>query len=219
MLVRAIVVVLVVMNLGAAAWWLLHRAPPPVVQATTKPGVPPLVLLSEVETRPSSADTAELDAAPEPLSATPVCLSLGPLQTPADLRKLMDALTPQVGRIQYREQRATELHGYRVYLPAFADREQALATARTMAARGLRDYYVVTAGAQENTVSLGLFRDLVGAEQRRDEVRALGYAPELEPRTEDVPNWWVDVAIAEGFDWRAVLGGYAGVQAHEIACF
>lgn len=218
MLVRALVVLLVVMNLGAAAWWALHRAPPPPVQATTKSGVPPLVLLSEAETQPP-ADAAELDAAPEPLSATPVCLSLGPLQTKADLRKVMDALTPQVGRIQFREQRATELRGYSVYLPAFADRQQALAAARAMAAKGMRDYYVVTAGREENTVSLGLFRDLVNAEKRRDEARALGYAPMLEPISEDVPNWWVDVAAARGFDWRAALGGYAGVEARQIACF
>ena len=49
-----------------------------------------------------------------------------------------------------------------------------LATARSLAAQGVRDYYVVTAGPGENTVSLGLFREQRNAEARLAEVRALG---------------------------------------------
>ncbi|MFC4726780.1 SPOR domain-containing protein [Coralloluteibacterium thermophilus] len=217
MLVRSLVVLLVVMNLGAAAWWALHRAdaaaPLPPERAA-----PRLVLLSEAE-RSRHLPEAEASAAPEPIEASPVCLSLGPLQTPADMRRVMDTLSPGVGRIQYRETRGNAVRGYRVYLPASPSREAALDSARRLAAQGVRDYYVVTAGAQENTVSLGLFRDLRNAESRRDEIRNLGYEAALEPRTEEVPQWWVDIATTEDFDWRAALGGYAGIEARPIDCF
>jgi hypothetical protein len=99
------------------------------------------------------------------------------------------------------------LHGYRVYLPAAADREQALATARSLSARGIADYYVVTAGDQVNTVSLGIFRELENATKRRDSVAVLGFNAVVEPRTEPEKQWWIDLAAVAGFDWRTVLTG------------
>ena len=132
-------------------------------------------------------------------------------------REAMDRLLPRVERIQFREVPAVALRGYRVYLPPAESREAAFAVARDLAARGVSDYYVVTAGAQRNTVSLGLFRDLDNASERRDAVVALGYAPVLEPRTETVSQWWIDMAAAPGLDWRALLPD-EGLRAEAAAC-
>src|SRR5690606_12658482 len=151
MILRGLVVLLACMNLGVALWWWLHAPPSPPAAPPLPSGVASLVLLGEVEAPPSS-DLVELASVPVPLPATPACLSIGPFETPAQLRTAMSALTPLVARIQYRELQATSLRGYRVFLPAAATREQALASARELAARGVRDYYVVTAGEQENTV-------------------------------------------------------------------
>ena len=104
------------------------------------------------------------------------------------------------------------------FLPASNNREEALAAARELAARGVRDYYVVTAGEQENTVSLGLFRDLGNAEARRDELAALGFQPVLEPRTSGASEWWIDLAAEPGFDWRTPLPRPAGIDARDVAC-
>jgi hypothetical protein len=216
---RAVVLLLVVMNLGQFAWWTLHATGHPAQVATTQTGVPPLVLLSESENAHQPASSDELDAAPDPTSATPRCQSIGPLATPADLRKAMNTLSPLVGRIQYRQARGSALHGYRVFVPALASRDAALEAGRQLAAKSISDYYVVTSGAQENTISLGLFRDLVNAEKRRDEVRALGFDAELEPRLDDAQQYWIDVAIARDFDWHQHLTGYAGLTSKEIACF
>ena len=84
--------------------------------------------------------------------------------------------------------------------------------------RGLRDYYVVTAGDQQNTVSLGLFRDLENAQRRQADVAELGYVATIEARTEPVPQWWVDIAAPEGFDWTRVLPG-STAQARSVPCF
>jgi hypothetical protein len=145
------------------------------------------------------------------------CLSLGPFSTPADLRRAMNLLTPRVGRIQFREVAAVAVRGYRVYLPAAGTREQALATARALAAHGVNDYYVVTAGDQQDTISLGLFRDLENARVRHDAIAALGYEPTIEARTEQLPQWWVDVAAPPEMHWQEVLSG-AGLQALPIPC-
>jgi len=204
MVLRALILLLLCMNLGVAIWWAAHRDAPAPAPATTDPGVSSLTLLSEAERLPV-ADAAELSVAPEPLTPESMCLSLGPFSTPADLRRAMNALMPQVERIQYREVAAVALRGYRVFLPAAGSRAQALETARALSARGISDYYVVTAGDDENTVSLGIFRELDNATQRREAVAALGYSPVIEPRTEQVPQWWIDLAAAPDFDWKDTL--------------
>ena len=217
MILRGLVVFLACLNLGVGLWWLMHRepvvAPPPAIES----GTGTLVLLGEAEA-PPPPDLADVGAVPVPMPATAACLTLGPFATPAELRAAMNALTPLVARIQFREVASTALHGYRVYLPAAGSREEALATARQLAARGVRDYYVVTAGAQENTVSLGLFRDLGNAEKRRDELAALGVEPILEPRTTEGSEWWIDLAAEPEFDWRTPLPRADGLQAKPVDC-
>jgi hypothetical protein len=216
-MLRAVLLLLVCMNIGVGLWWAFHREGEHQPLPPLEKGVAGLALLREAESSPLPA-AAELDAAPAPLADMPVCLSIGPFETPADLRSAMGRLMPEVGRIQFRELPATALRGYRVYLPAAPSRGEALAAARALAARGLRDYYVVTAGDQQNTVSLGMFRDLENATRRQAEVQALGYAAAVEARTESVPQYWVDVAAPEGFDWTRVLPGVQ-VQARTVPCF
>ncbi|MBB5015357.1 SPOR domain-containing protein [Rehaibacterium terrae] len=218
MLVRLLFVLLFAMNLAVAGWWWLRPQAETPVPAPTDPGVPALVLLGEAELASAPAIEAEPDSPPEPLSATPRCLTLGPFPSPADLRRVMNALQPVAGHLQLRETRSAQLRGYRVFLPASASRQQALETARQLAARGLNDYYVVAAGDEQNTISLGLFRDLANAERRREEVRALGFEPRLEPRTEESAQWWLDAAVPEDFDVRELLRPWPGSEARDVAC-
>lgn len=204
MLLRALILLLLCMNLGVGVWWATHHEPPPAVLPATDVGVASLTLLGESEPGPV-ADAAELTTAAEPLDPTAACLSLGPFSTQAALRRAMNTLMAHVERIQFREVPAVALRGYRVFLPAAGSRAQALETARALSAQGISDYYVVTAGDQQNTVSLGIFRELENATQRHDAVAALGYNPTIEARTEQVPQWWIDLAAPADFAWRTWL--------------
>jgi hypothetical protein len=216
MLARALIVLLACMNLGVALWWGLHRDAPPPPLPPLDPGVGSLVLLSERPATPVS-DAAELTTDPEPLAAGSVCLSVGPFDDAAALRAAMNTLLPQVERIQFREVSATVLRGYRVALPPAASHAEAQAIAHALAARGIADFYVITAGAARDSIALGEFKDLAGATQRRDAIAALGYAPQVEPRMEDAPQWWIDLAAAKGFDARAALAK-PDLQARPVAC-
>lgn len=217
MILRGVVVFLLCLNLGVGLWWWLHRDAVIPALPAVQDGTGSLVLLGEADP-PPPPDAVELGAVPVPMPAQPACLTLGPFRTPAELRLAMDALTPHTASIQFREVAGTELRGYRVYLPAAGDREQALAAVRQLAARGVTDYYVVTAGDQENTVSLGQFRDLANAETRRDEIAAMGFQPVLEPRTSDGEQWFIDLAAEPGLDWKALLPRSDGVEAKPVAC-
>ncbi|MGH8121890.1 MAG: SPOR domain-containing protein [Rudaea sp.] len=222
MFIRVLCLLLLALNIGAGLW--LYFAPsasrnPPGV---TDPGVPRLVLLSEID-HGKPVPTAEMASPPE----TPadlrrdVCASIGPFATQADMRVALNALTPFVSRIQFREVQVNEVLGWWVYLPAPANRELALDMARQLADKDVHDYYVVTAGDQPNTISLGVFRDRVNAEKRRSEVSALGFKPEVTQRSDDIPEYFVDYAQngAQPVDWRAHLPAGADVHQQSIDCF
>lgn len=219
MLLRVLVVLLACMNLGVGLWWALHADPVPTPSRSSDPGVGPLVLLSE-SPRPPVADAAELSTAPELLAEGSTCLGIGPFTDAGALRAAMNRLLPRVERIQFREVAATVLKGYRVYLPPSASHADALAVARVLAARGVSDYYVVTAGGQQDSVALGNYHDLANATARRDAIAALGFAPAVEPRMEAASQWWIDLAAAPGFDWKAELAGQdsTGLQAKAAPC-
>ncbi len=151
-------------------------------------------------------------------SGTAQCLSLGPFESQAELRRVMSTLQALVESMQFRELQNEQVRGYRVFLPPAPDRETALAAARELSAQGVRDYYVVTAGEAENTVSLGLFRDRGNAERRLREVRALGHDARMEERTETRSQWWLDFVAEPEFDWRMHVARPWPARSTPIAC-
>lgn len=222
MFIRILFLLLLALNLGAACWLYFAPQTTHAEIAPTDPGVPRLVLLSEQD-RGAAINSAEMAAAPETRAElrNDSCLSIGPFATQADMRTALNALTPVVPRIQYREAHSVETRGYWVYLPAMPSREQALTVARQLSSRGVRDYYVVTAGDQQNTISLGLFRDRNNADKRRGEVAALGFAPEVVTRTEDLPVYWVDFAQDNRHpaDWRRRVANLPDLRQESVNCF
>jgi len=221
MFARIFFLLLLALNIGVGCWLYFAPQSSAAQLPATDPGVAPLVLLSEQE-HAGEASAAELATAPESSAdlSNDSCTSIGPFGTQADMRGALNALTPLVSRIQYREAHATETRGYWVYLPALASREQALTIARQLSAKGVRDYYVVTAGDQQNTISLGLFRDKGNAEKRRNEVAALGFTPDLVTRTEELPVYWVDFASdpQHPVNWRARVA-QRDLREQPVTCF
>ncbi|MBK8285829.1 MAG: SPOR domain-containing protein [Ahniella sp.] len=220
MFARVLFVLLLAGNIGVAAWLWLAPKPSVAAMPVTDVGVPQLVLLSEQ--MGAAASAAELAEAPR--SATDLarlsCTQLGPFGTQADLRRTMAALTPRVDRVQFRETRTTRSRGWWVFLPAFSDRTSALSAARTLSGQGIRDYYVVTAGDQQNTISLGLFRDRENAERRVAEVQALGFLPGISERQDELPEYWLEFATVVGAEvnWRDIVPDTANLVATPIGC-
>ncbi|MEP6485266.1 MAG: SPOR domain-containing protein [Rudaea sp.] len=222
MVTRILFLLMLALNIGVGAW--LYFAPHQKAQAfaATDPGVSKLVLLSERD-HSGEANAAELASAPESPAdlKNDTCVSVGPFATQADMRNALNSITPLVSRIQYREAHATETRGYWVFLPAQTSREQALAQARLLSSKGVRDYYVVTAGDQQNTISLGLFRDQGNAEKRRNEIAGLGFRPELIARTEELPVYWIDFAqdTRTPVNWRSHVSGQGDLRQQPVTCF
>jgi hypothetical protein len=221
MLSRLLFLLLLAANLGVAAWlWLVPRDTRPALPSV-EPGVAPLVLLAERDG--TAADSAELADAPESEAdaGNDRCVSIGPFPTQSDVRRALNLLAPEVKRIRFRESSTRQSRGFLVFLPAPATRDEALGVARQLSGRGVRDYYVVTAGDQQNTISLGLFRDRNNAERRRGEIAGLGFTPAITERLEELPVYWLEYAIAPDttLAWREKLPDLLDVSEKPATCF
>ncbi len=222
MFIRLLFLLLLVLNLGVAGWIFALPQERPRASEAGAGGVPRLELLSERD-RDVEAASAELATAPDTAAdiGNDTCKSIGPFATQADQRAAITAVTPLVNRIRPRETRTTQARGWWVYLPAFPTRERALTAARALSAKGMRDYYIVTAGDQQNTISLGLFRDQLNAERRRAEITALGLKPQMTARTEEMPQYWIDYATRDELPiaWRPRIDGAPELREEPIDCF
>lgn len=223
MFARLLFLLLVALNLGAGAWLLFGPPRRVALPSVTAPGVPALKLLSEIAPKAPAAAATPAGAASSAAASLvrDSCATLGPFTTAADMRGALGALSPHVARIQDRSAEVSRSHGYWVYLPATATREAALDEARQLAAKGINDYYVVTAGDAQNTISLGLFDDPANAQGRVAQLQQLGFPAKVRQRIDTEPVYWVDYAVPGGstFDWTQWLPGRSDLAAKAIDCF
>jgi hypothetical protein len=221
MFLRLLFVLLSALNIAVGAWLLLGQ-PYAHGRSPSDPGVPELRLLSELPeaTAESAQDiTAGKDNPSQPASGS-ACLALGPFATPQDLRNARQILAPHATRMRFRQEQTSQANGWWVYLPAAGSRAQALALARQLAAHSIGDYFVVSSGDHSNTISLGLFKDPANARKRRDDVTAAGFPASMSERSENVPEYWLDLVMAEQtpFDWRSRIREI-GIGSHSTGCF
>lgn len=221
MFARLFFLLLLTANLGLGAWLWLAPQPADKALPLNDPGVERLLLLSEREDAVTNA--IEVAQGPRPASEVGIlsCTRLGPFPSQADMRRAMVALTPITERIQFKETRRMKSRGWWVYLPAFPTRDLALSQARALSGKGIRDYYVVTAGDQENTISLGLFRERANADKRRAELTSLGFDAALRERTDESPEYWLEYAVTPdyNFNWRDRVPDTTDLEAKPVACF
>ncbi len=212
---RLTFLILLTFNLAIGAWLLLGPSTRTEL-AATDPGVPELHLLSGAH---------RLAAATHPASEHGVgsghqCMTLGPLDTRAQAGQIMQALRSKVPAIQFHTQQAQVSRGWWVYLPPMKRRKQALEVARSLASKGVHDYYVISAGERENTISLGLFNDPNNARRRLAAMIAMGFHPQLTQRIEQVEQYYVDFVIPTqfGFDWARYVPDASILQAARHPC-
>ncbi|WP_154224182.1 hypothetical protein [Marinicella rhabdoformis] len=183
-------------NIGFYVWSQKLSAPQNKSFTATDPGIIKLKLLSELPKAPIRT----LEPAPKNTAATTVnqiCYSAGPFDSEASILATEELITPLVLKTSVRKLTTTQEAGYWVYLPAMPTRAEALAKGRELAAAKVKDYYVVTAGNHENTVSLGLYREQYNADNRITELTRKGFAVQKEVRIEQWPEFWLDYSITD----------------------
>jgi hypothetical protein len=221
MFLRLFFVLLMALNIAVGAWLLLGQ---PYARGglPNDPGVAELRLLSELpeSAAPVPITSPSIQPASSGHGGKNTCLTLGPFATPQALRTARDALQSKVIRTRSRQESTTQATGWWVYLPSLGSRAQALAVAQRLSDRHIGDYFVVNAGDQPNAISLGLFKDPANARNRRDDLVNAGFPARMQERSEDVPEYWLDLIAAANseLDWRSSVAG-SDVGSHSAACF
>lgn len=186
-------------------------------------GVNKLQLISEVEPNKTNNNSQPgLDNNNLNLNADvqQLCYSAGPFDVEANVHAAQETLDQVVLKSNIRKITTTQEAGYWVYLPALASRSEALKKGRDLAAAFVKDYYVVTSGDNENSISLGLYREPYNADNRIAELSTKGFKVNKEIRIEQWPEFWLDFSISETQINRlpSLKEAYPDISQNEVIC-
>ena len=211
-MIRFAALLLVVANVLLAAWWLLQPHPQGPAAAPAL-AASPLVLLSELPDIASSPAETTLETLAPADAARVVtvdtaggCQALGPFPDREAAVVAAERLAGAGLPSRPRAVDASERIVFCFHTPPAADRAGAAAVVEALRAAGVRDFYVVVDGETVNAVSLGVFRELQGAEQHAGRLRAMGFEVEVGERLRASTAWWIDFPLpASGSPAAAVV--------------
>ena len=186
---------------AAAAADAASSSPSPDTRADTAPSdAPDEVVASERAANAAAAD--ETPAGPAPSAATAAlapagsCTSVGPFRELSQAATAAAALRTAGYQPQQRVAEGDIWIGYWVYIEAISTEAEANAILAKVRENGITDSYVIPNSDSGNLVSLGVFSEISGVSRRRDQVRALGLAPQVVDRTRRATVYWIDVTLA-----------------------
>lgn len=161
-------------------------------------GVKKLTLLSEIDTSNTiwEADKPVKESKPSSEVFNQECYSIGVFDTKSETAAILNSLKKDVLKIRTRKIISSQEAGYWVYIPAKESRSEALDIGRKLSQLNIKDYYVVTGGENENTISLGLYREVNNANTRLQELQSKGFNAEKQIKIEQWPEFWIDYSIA-----------------------
>ncbi len=221
MLLRAAIVLLLMLNLGAAGWWGLQ--PASATAGTQAEDVPGLRLVGETGdvARPAAVPPPVAATAATPPAATPpaptasvptavaaaTCLRFGPFASAAARDAARLALLGAGVDAVPQDAVARGGRGWKVFLPPQASRETAVAVAEKLKAAGVSDLYVMSKGADTNSIALGRFGSEEAARRREAELRGKGFASvQVEPLGDAAEAMWLHARLPAGVRQTALAG-------------
>lgn len=148
------------------------------------------------------------------------CFSIGPIQSINEMEQLRYMLAEYTSESQQRTSQAQVDEGYWVYLDAVDSRAHALELANELGSMGLTDYFVMTSGDLENSLSLGLYSDESNSRKRQAALRALGFNARVLSRYKTVEHYWLDYQLAQGSDspWERLRHSVPTAVQLEVPC-
>jgi hypothetical protein len=222
---RYLFILLLLFNLGFFIWVERYTAAPKKNFTATDPGVTELVLLSDNNKSDSNilADAPVMPVNSGNNSGTDLnfkCYAAGPYENEAGIQSAIEQIKSEVLKYSTRRLTTTQEAGYWVYLPALPSRKEALKKGRDLAAAYVKDYYVVTSGNNENSISLGLYREPFNADNRVTELNSKGFQVEKEIRLEQWPEFWLDFSINEDSEMNVdeLSDTNTDIKVNEVIC-
>jgi len=135
------------------------------------------------------------DAASAAVEPATSCTSVGPFRELSQAATAAAALRTAGYMPLQRVAEGDIWIGYWVYIQAIPTEAEANAILAKMRDAGITDSYVIPNSDSGNLVSLGVFSEISGVSRRRDQVRELGYEPQVVDRTRRATVYWIDVTL------------------------
>ena len=183
-----------------------RTAPPDTAPPSEAPSVAPPVAAAAMPAPDAGSGTIRKTLTePEPATTGPdskppaFCANAGAFQdrrSVADGALWLQSYGAEVIEVRHEERRIAD--SYRVYLPPFDNREQAVARLREIRGRGVRDVAVIPDGDLANGISFGIYREADNMHRRTAALGELGIA--VRWRAEDFE-------VVEEYVIRARAGG------------
>jgi hypothetical protein len=141
------------------------------------------------------ADVDVAAAAEDGGAATERCTSVGPFRELSQAATAAAALRTAGYQPLQRVAEGDIWIGYWVYIPGIATEREANEILAKVRQEGITDSYVIPNSDTGSLVSLGVFSEISGVSRRRDQVRALGFEPEVVDRTRRATVYWIDISL------------------------
>lgn len=187
---------------------------------------PPGTSAATVAVSPQTLNRATSARATQPVAperpdmeeAGATCFTVGPLDETAPLLPMQQWFESRgvAAHVTERERRDVSLHW--VFLPPFANHDEAVATALEMRAKGIADIHVLRKGDMAHAISLGAFSREDTTQRRIRELQAEGYSPSTTRRYYGTVAGWMDVASAEGLRAIEFRKAFRAVNITERPC-
>lgn len=140
----------------------------------------------EVETSPGIAATPDR-----------LCYTLGPFKEQQNLKEVALKFKQNNIPVSSRSSQEREYRGMMVYVDGHSSRADAVATADSLSAKGVRDYIIVNEPGRNHILSLGVFSLKKNAERRLNRIAKLGYPVKSEARYRNRTIYWLDYSESE----------------------
>ena len=176
---------------------------------------PRIVLVKEAGTESRVEDEAEpaIAAAVQPPRVEPLggrrneiavasaardtgCTTVGPFTDLANASQAQAVLKSSGFEPRQRMEEGELWVGYWVSVQNLPTRDAADEAVRLLTGRGITDVYIMPGSEPGNVLSLGVFSDYQRAQRRANEIRALGFEPQIDDRKRTGSAYWIDVDLA-----------------------
>lgn len=118
----------------------------------------------------------------EPSAALMECVVVGPIGTREALEALVTRLRSTGALVDSIERPGAAPAEYVAYIEPATSRGGALEVLQQLEAQSIQDVAILLSGADENAVSVGVYRNRSRADARRDQIAALGYDVKVRER-------------------------------------
>src|SRR5688500_1617405 len=148
---KPLVALLILLNLAYFAWSTVRNLDRPAKEpATSRSDVKLLEDPADAESQAAGAEMSRPVIREErsPPAAAAECYALGPFKSLVSLERIAQELSLRGIKFNRRVEQGRSAEEYWVYIPPRASRDAALELSRSLAERGVKDYYVVSVGGK-----------------------------------------------------------------------